>query len=536
MIKLSKYFFGTLFVLITLSCSREVEFYSEPYQDGASPLGIVIERTQRPTPEEGLPGTEVKFSVSGLSEYQDQAQFTFNGEIGEILAITEDEVTVRVPSFASTGVTSIRVGDIVIYGPEFKVLGKVQLDPTWAATYGATGGNIMDMFITPEDKRIFIGGFTNYENKGLIKPNNRIVRTFRNGEYDATFRVGTGANGVLNDIVQVQNNYYLAGSFSGFDQRIDHISNLTRIDLNGRIDTMAVKPFRRPDQSDTTKYYPKFNGGFNSTVANIFKHQDKILAVGSFRFHIHRIYGKPNFMETRDSVILDSTEIRSVALLNLDGTLDSTFRFEGGKALSGANGSTAGVYHESGALKGKLLVYGGFTTFDGQPRGYIARLNADGRLDNTFNPDGQGASYMIYSVTYNRMTNQYLVTGDFKTFNGQSTPKMVLLNADGTIDENFQVKDFAEGYPSYAKQLDDGLIVASGGFREYDGIARSGFLIMDSQGDLVPGMNNSGYFSGSLNKVIETQSDDGKRALLLLGEFSKFDNQEARNITRIIIE
>ena len=71
---------------------------------------------------------------------------------------------------------------------------------------------------------------------------------------------------------------------------------------------------------------------------------------------------------------------------------------------------------------------------------------------------------------------------------------MVLLNADGTIDENFQVKDFAEGYPSYAKQLDDGLIVASGGFREYDGIARSGFLIMDYQGDLVPGMNNSGYF------------------------------------------
>ena len=128
-------------------------------------------------------------------------------------------------------------------------------------------------------------------------------------------------------------------------------------------------------------------------------------------------------METRDSVILDSTEIRSVALLNLDGTLDSTFRFEGGKALSGANGSTAGVYHESGALKGKLLVYGGFTTFDGQPRGYIARLNADGRLDNTFNPDGQGASYMIYSVTYNRMTNQYLVTGDFKTFNGQSHVK-----------------------------------------------------------------------------------------------------------------
>lgn len=536
MITLSKYFFGICILLLTLSCSREAEFYSEPYQDGAAPLGVLIERTQRPAPEEGLPGTEVTFKVSGLNQYQGQAQFTFNGEVGEIIKMTDQEVTVRVPDFASTGVTSIRIDDVVIYGPDFKVLGNVQLDPTWAATYGATGGDMIDMLVTSDDKRILIGGFTNYENKGLIKPNNRIVRTFQNGEYDATFRVGNGANGVLRDILEHQNNYYIAGSFSGFDQRIDHISNLTMIDRNGRIDTMAVKPFRRPDQTDTTKYYPSFNGGFNSTVSNIFKHQDKILAVGSFRFHIHRIYGKPNYMETRDSVILDSTEIRSVALLNLDGTLDSTFRFEAGKALSGANGGVSGFYHESGALKGKLLVYGSFSTFDGQPQGYITRLDQNGRIDKTFNPDGQGANFDVYRVTYNEVTEKYLVTGNFRTFNGQSTPKMVLLNSDGTIDDSFQVKDFAEGYPNFAKQLDDGLIVASGAFKEYDGVARSGFLIMDSKGDLVPGMNNSGYFSGNLNEVIETTSGDGKRALLLLGSFSKFDNRDARNITRIIIE
>lgn len=536
MIKLSKYIFGIWWLLVTISCSRDVEFYSEPYQDGAAPLGVEIERTQRPQPEEGLPGTEVKFKVTGLAPYQENAQFTFNGEKGEILEVNDQEVTVRVPDFASTGITSIRIDDVVIYGPQFKVLGKVQIDPTWTATYGATGGDMMDMLTTSEDKRILIGGFTNYENKGLIKPNNRIVRTFKNGEYDATFRVGTGANGALSDILELQNHYYLAGTFSGFDQRIDHISNLTRIDKGGRIDTMAVKPFRRPDQTDTTKYYPAFNGGFDSGIANLFTHQDKILAVGSFRFHIHRIYGKPNFMETRDSVILDSTEIRSVALLHTDGTLDSTFRFEGGKGLSGANGNVAGVYHETGSLKGKLLVYGAFTSFDGQPRGYITRLNADGRLDNTFNPDGRGANYDIYRVTYNETTEKYLVIGNFRTFNGEHSPKMVLLNTDGSIDDSFQVKSFAEGYPTYAKQLDDGLIVVSGAFKEYDGIARSNFLIMDSKGDLIPSMNNSGYFDGHLNKVIETQSDDGKRALLLLGSFTKFDNQDARNITRIIIE
>lgn len=536
MVKISRYIVGIALWCMLFSCSKEVEFYSEPYGDGAAPIDIQIDRTQRPSPEAGLPGTQVKFKVSGLDAYKDDALFTFNGEVGEIVEIGQDEVTVRVPDFASTGVTAIQIDDIVIYGPEFRVLGKVQIDPTWVATYGATGGDVLNMLVTSDDKRILVGGFTNYENKGLIKPNNRIVRTFRNGDYDATFRVGTGANGVLRDIIEIQNNYYLAGSFSGFDQRIDHISNLTRIDKNGRIDTMAVKPFRRPDQADTTKYYPAFNGGFNSTVSNVFSHQNKVLAVGSFRYHIHRIYGKPNFMETRDSVILDSTEIRSVALLKLDGTLDSNYRFEGDKALPGANGGTAGYYHQSGALKGKLVVYGTFSSFDGQPHGYIVRLNEDGRVDNSFNPGGKGANYDIYNVTYNETTNKYLLTGNFRTFNGTSSPKMVLLNADGTVDESFQVKSFAEGIPSYAKQLDDGLIVVAGGFKEYDGIARSGFMIMDAKGDLVPGMNNSGYFNGNLSQVIETTSDDGKRALLLLGSFLKFDNQDARNITRIIIE
>ncbi|MGH2622506.1 MAG: delta-60 repeat domain-containing protein, partial [Sphingobacterium sp.] len=356
------------------------------------------------------------------------------------------------------------------------------------------------------------------------------------GQYDASFRVGNGSNGYLSSIVQIQNNYYLAGSFSGFDQRTDNISNLTKIDLNGKIDTMPISPFRPPHLLDTIKYYPRFNGGFNAAVNDIYNHNGKILAVGNFRFHINRIYGKPNFMETRDSIILDSTEIRTVALLNLDGTLDKTFRFAGEKALSGANGNVSSYYHDSGPLKGKLVIFGAFKTFDGQPYGHIVRLNADGTIDNTFNVGGEGANVNINGVTYNEVTKQYTVVGQFVTFNGVTSPRMVLLNSDGKVDNNFKVKDFGRGSPGYAKQLDDGLIAVSGGFREYGGIVRQNFMIIDSEGDLVPGMNNSGELRGYVYKIIESKSDDGKRALLLLGGFSKFNNIDARNITRLIIE
>jgi hypothetical protein len=78
--------------------------------------------------------------------------------------------------------------------------------------------------------------------------------------------------------------------------------------------------------------------------------------------------------------------------------------------------------------------------------------------------------------------------------------------------------------------------VVSGSFIEYNQISRSNFMIIDNKGELVKGMNNTGLVNGFINKVIETKSDDGKRALLLLGEFTKFDNVDARSITRITIE
>jgi len=532
--KYIKLYIIALSILAFVSCSKDVEFHSEPYQEGKAALGIVMEKTLKPSPETGGPGTQVKIKVTGLTPYKDKAVFTFNGQQAEIVSITDQDITVKVPEFASTGITTIVIDDIIFYGPTFSVQGKIKLDPTWQAKYGANGG-IYDILTTTEDKRIMVGGFNNYENKGNIKPNNRIVRTFRNGEYDASFKVGNGAQGSLSSIIQIQNAYYIAGGFAGFDQRTDNISNITRLNINGQIDTMAVDPFRPPHLPDTIKYYPKFNGGFDNYIGNIYNHNDKILAVGNFRFHIHRIYGKPNYMETRDSVILDSTEIRSVALLNLDGTLDESFRFSGGKALAGANGSTNAYYHSSGALKGKTVIFGSFTSFDGETVGSIVRLNADGTIDKTFNV-GSGASFGINNVNYNEKLGKYIITGAFKTFNNVASLGMVMLNANGSIDTNFKVKSFGDGTPIYALQMDDGLIAVSGIFKIYNNISRSNFLIMDSSGELVKGMNNSGVVNGYITKIIETQSDDGKRALLLLGDFTKFDNIDARGITRITIE
>lgn len=523
---------------MTVSCVKETTFFSEPYGEGKAALGVVFDPSQTPSPANGGLGTVVTFKVEGLQDYLDKAVFKFNGQEAKIIGFSGDKLQVEVPAYGSKGVTSITIDDIVIFGPDFEVNGKIKVDPTWEATRG-TNGAVNNTYYLEDgtNKMIFLGRFTDYNQRGLVKPINRLVRTFSNGTYDVSWGIGEGANGTLNTIAKIDNRYYLGGSFSGYDQKRENISNLTSIHLTGGLDSVGITPFRRPDQLDTTKYVPTFNGGFNSAVSDLYVQDQKLIATGNFRYYVSRRYDQPNERETRDTTILDSVEIRQVARLNLDGTLDKTFRFSGNKALAGANGDIKTFLHKSGALEGKILVYGQFTTFDGEAKGYITRLNADGTVDATFNPSGTGANYYIGSVSYNEQTNKYIIAGQFRNYNGQSAYNMALLNADGTLDKTFDAKTFQGGYPTFVKQLNDGLIVVSGGFQAYGGIMRSRFMILNPDGSLAdPELNATGQFNGTIYRIEETKSEDNKRALLIMGDFSKFDNEDVSNLIRVIIE
>src|SRR5690606_1230334 len=109
-------------------------------------------------------------------------------------------------------------------------------------------------------------------------------------------------------------------------------------------------------------------------------------------------------------------------------------------------------------------------------------------------------------------------------------------NYDGSLDESFKARAFGGGNVYFAKQLSDGLIVVSGNFRTYDGIFRNGFMVLGPTGELAAGYNTTGNFGGGLSDAIETQSADGKRALLLIGDIYRFDSKPARNIIRVTLE
>ncbi|GAA4211441.1 hypothetical protein GCM10022289_40540 [Pedobacter jeongneungensis] len=531
----------TVFFLISLTiqgCKKGEELGAEPYGSGKEPLGITISQTAPPTPAEGIVGTTVTVKATGLLPYKDQLTFMFNGEKAEVVNVTATEITVKVPDAGSTGITSIAIGDQLILGPQFTVSGIIKNDITWKATSGAN--NFVSQFYEMVDGRaIVIGSFSNYDNKGFITPINRIARTSLDGDYDRTFRTGKGANGSLSRIIEVGGRFVIAGGFSGYNQRTENISNITTLFPNGAIDTVKIQTKRKPTVTDTVtqKWFPKFNGGTNAYISRIYPHQGKILATGDFRYYVKRTYNKDNYDFTRDTVIVDSTEIRQILRFNLDGSLDKTYRFNTStnKGNVSANGPIGTYMHTDAANLEKLMVFGNFSTFDDQPAVRILRLTASGTVDPSFNP-GTGADNGIGNLTYNATTRKYLITGSFTKYNGKPANGIALINEDGSLDESFSARSFEGGYPEFAKQISNGLIVVSGYFRKYNNVTRNGFMVLTPAGLLAPGYNATGPFQGSLSDVIETKSADGKKALLLIGGFSRFDNQPFNSIMRVTIE
>ena len=116
-----------------------------------------------------------------------------------------------------------------------------------------------------------------------------------------------------------------------------------------------------------------------------------------------------------------------IARLNPDGTGDSSFN-----PGTGADGIVEGV-----ALQpdGKVLLGGWFTNVAGASRNRIARLNANGSLDTSFDP-GAGADNLVFAVVL-QPDGKVLIAGYFTHVNGMLQNHIARLNPDGSVDTTF---------------------------------------------------------------------------------------------------
>ncbi|HEY9258425.1 DUF5008 domain-containing protein [Chitinophaga sp.] len=521
-------FLSGMCALLFNSCTKKDKVYDDPYAGGKPALGIQLS-TDLPSPRLGDPGTTVTYKATGLLPFKSSLQFFLNGELAQIVSIDSNSIQVKVPENASTGIGYVTVGDRIVFGPVFRVNGKLGLDNTFKATVGSNG-YISQAFPMPDGRIILTGGFSDYENKGAVKPLNRIVLTSKDGELDRSLQTGSGVSGNLNTIAAFPNGkMVIGGGFSTFDVHLGEINNMTVLNSNGTIDSMVVRTFLDRDT------VPAFNGGVDGNVQRAFVHGNTITAAGSFNYYLQRVYGIADYRRKRDSLVTDSVRIKNVVRLFADGSLDSSFNYNFllHRSNDGPNGPINDAFMTD---DGKLILVGRFTKYNNEAVNNIVRLNTDGAIDRTFQT-GSGADNPISSITYNDATRRYTLSGSFITFDGKVRNGLVMLTTEGAVDPTFKgaARNSEDSY-SYAKQLSNGMVLVSGYFKSYGGVHRGHFALLDASGALAKGYNTTGDVDGIVTGVQETRTFSGQLQLLITGGFSKFDEQPVGNITRLLLK
>jgi uncharacterized delta-60 repeat protein/CSLREA domain-containing protein len=208
----------------------------------------------------------------------------------------------------------------------------------------------------------------------------------------------------------------------------------------------------------------------------------------------------------------------SLARLLSDGTLDTTF-------LPNVNATVA-----SAAIQpdGKILIGGYFTSVGGQPRGRVARLNEDGSLDTTFqdaNVLGPSSPY-VGSLAV-QSDGKVLIAGSFTSVAGQARSLIARLSPDGSLDATFNVSVTGGTITQFVFQP-DGKLLISGYFSSVNGTPRTCFARLNPDGSLDTTLANVAV-SGNITSF--GLQADGK--IVVGGEFSQIGSVQRNDLARI---
>ena len=220
-----------------------------------------------------------------------------------------------------------------------------------------------------------------------------------------------------------------------------------------------------------------------------------------------------------------TTTRNSIARLNADGALDPSFN-------PGANGSVDALAVQA---DGKILVGGSFDALGGggigtTTRNRIGRLNPDGSLDTSFNP---GANDFVRTLAI-QGDGKILVGGDFNTLGGGGTGTTTRntigrLNPDGSLDTSFD--------PGANQSVDDlvvqadGKILVGGAFTTLGG-GGTGTTTRNRIGRLNPDGSLDTSFNPGANDFVRTLAIQGDGKILVGGDFNTLGGGGTGTTTR----
>ena len=356
------------------------------------------------------------------------------------------------------------------------------------------------------------------------------TQTGANDPYFNPFDIGSGSGEGLNDYVECivedsQGRLLVGGRFTQYNGNV--LSHIARFSSIGRLDTTfhpptysntvtraALQPDGKilvaalfnqlerlqPDGEPDSSFSVSFGNG--STINDILVQQDGgILVAGSFSY--------VNGQSVGDDIVR----------LQTDGSLDQTFDI--------GEGSNSMVY-DIESQNGQILVAGNFSDFDGVAVGRIARLNADGSLDGGFT-SGSGFNSTVYSIRVDDVSGKLVVVGDFSMYGSTSRSGVARLNANGQLDGTFNPgSGFDDGTSTCAIQA-DGKVVVGGNFGSFNGIACQKIARLNSNGSF-----DVSYGSASLWSAPYTMCLQGNGRVVVGGYLRTCSGFGVRYMARLL--
>lgn len=237
--------------------------------------------------------------------------------------------------------------------------------------------------------------------------------------------------------------------------------------------------------------------------------------------HIVKVQPDGNFIVAGRFTSYKGVTTNRIIRLLPDGTSDPTF--------DTGTGANQHVFCVALLPDGKILISGVFTSFDGNSCVNLARLNANGSFDSSFNNLGTGINTSSVDAIEVLPTGKILIGGSFSSYNGTAVSRMACINANGTLDTNFNVGTGANGSVYSFSPQADGKIIIGGGFTLINGIARERVARLNSDGSVDTNFTTSG---GADTYVYRTAlQPDGK--ILIGGWFTQYNNVPRKCIARL---
>lgn len=209
-----------------------------------------------------------------------------------------------------------------------------------------------------------------------------------------------------------------------------------------------------------------------------------------------------------------------IARLNGNGSLDTSFN-----PGSGANNFINAIVPTDG---GRMIIGGGFTSYNGSPRTRVARINSNGSLDTTFNP-GEGPNGTVWAVAA-QPDGKVIIAGDFTEVSGVSRARIARLDVNGLLDPTFDPGPNGPDSTIWSVALQtDGRIVIGGEFQSISGQPVGGIARLQTNGTLDPGFFPGAGTDGAVY-VVALQTD-GK--VVIGGSFTMVDFNPRNNLARL---